>query len=119
MKICQICVLFLLQIEFHFHLNFKFNNALIEMSIRLSNTIFLAQCMDKSHAEDAVTIHRILKIRGIDDAFETHVPYHGKEYCLAAMSQSKSRDHAKIVSNLLKDSNIKFVKTLTKEETPF
>mgnify|MGYP001585075926 CR=1 FL=1 len=86
---------------------------------RMNNIIFLAQCMDKTHVEDANTINRMLKISGIDDAFETHVPYGGQEYCLAAVSHSKPRDHQRIMSKLLKDTNVKSVKKLTLEESPF
>ena len=75
--------------------------------------------MDKTHSEDANTINRMLNILGIDDAFETHVPYEGREYCLAAVSHTKLRDHQGIRSKLLKDSNIKSVKKLTLEESPF
>ena len=85
----------------------------------MSNTIFLAQCMDKTHIEDANTVNRMLKITGVDDAFETHVPYRGQEYCLVAMSYSKPREHQRIISKLLKDSNVKSVKKLTFEESPF
>lgn len=85
----------------------------------MANIIFLAQCMDKSHIDDAKTVSRIMTIPGIDDAFETHVPYKGEEYCIAAVSHSKMRDHKKIMSKLMKDSNIKSVKKLLLEETPF
>ena len=85
----------------------------------MANIIFLAQCMDKTHKADAETVARILKISGIDDSFETHVPYEEHEYCLAVVSHSKPHEHKKIVSKLLKDPNIKSVKKLTLEETPF
>lgn len=81
--------------------------------------IFLAECMNKNHLDDANTVIRIMKIPEIDNAFETHVPYKGHEYCLAAISHSKPREHKKIISKLLKDSNIKSVKKLLPEETPF
>jgi|CXWL01.1.fsa_nt_gi hypothetical protein len=85
----------------------------------MNNFIFLAQCMDKTHLEDPKTITHLLKISGIDDAFETHVPYGREEYCIAAISHSKPRDHQRIITKLLKDNNIKSVKKLTLEESPF
>ncbi len=75
--------------------------------------------MDKTHREDANTVSNMLKISGIDDAFETHVPYEGLEYCLAAVSHTKPRDHPGIISKLCKDPNIKSVTKLTLEESPF
>lgn len=75
--------------------------------------------MDKSHAEDAKTVHRMVKIKGIEDAIETHVPYKGKEYCLAAFSHSAKKEHSRIISSLLKDKNIKSIKKLSEEATPF
>ena len=85
----------------------------------MANYIFLAQCMHKDHSQDAITVTHMMKIQGIDDAFETHVPYKGHEFCLAATSHSKPREHKRIISKLLKDSNIKSVKMLSLEDSPF
>lgn len=85
----------------------------------MSRIIFLAECMDKTHSQDPKTIRWMLNVSGISDAFETHVPYKGQEYCLAAVSNSKPRDHERIRLKLLKDPNVKSVKKVTLEESPF
>lgn len=87
--------------------------------VDMSTVIFLAQCMDKNHTEDAMTIKRLLRIKGIEDAFETHVPYQDEEYCLASISFADPSDHERIILEMQQDKNVKAIKKLTDKQVPF
>ena len=85
----------------------------------MSTVVFLAQCMDKNHAKDTITVKRLLKIKGIEDAFETHVPYQGEEYCLASISFADPSEHKRIISEMKQDKNVKEIKKLSDTQVPF
>ncbi len=85
----------------------------------MTSVVFVAQCMDKTHTEDVKTVEHLLRIKGIEDAFETYVSYQDKEYCLAAISLDDSNQHSRIISEIQNDKNIKSIKMLTPEEVPF
>jgi len=61
----------------------------------------------------------MLQIKGIVDAFETHVSLDDDEYCIAAISFAEPADHERIKTEIQNDQNIKLVKTLNPEQVPF
>lgn len=89
------------------------------MSNIMANVVFLAQCMDKNHMSDARTVREMLQIKGIADAFETHVSFEDEEYCIAAISFAEPREYERIKTEIQKDGNIKSIKILNPEQVPF
>lgn len=86
----------------------------------MDSIIFLAECMDKKyHSEDYKTVTRLKKVIGIDDAFETHVRFKGKEYCIAAISHVDKKQHKNIAQKIKSDTNVKSVQMLSEKDAPF
>lgn len=86
----------------------------------MDQIIFLAECMDKKHhSEDFKTVTKLKKITGIDDAFETHVRFKGKEYCIAAISHVGKKQHKGITQKIRSDTNVKSVQMLSEKDVPF
>lgn len=85
----------------------------------MTSVVFLAQCMDKTHAKDVKTVGYLLKIKGIVDAFEIYVSDKGKDHYLAAISFDESNQHARNISKIKHDKNIKSIKILAPKEVHF
>ena len=85
----------------------------------MTSIVFLAQCMDKTHINDAKSARNMLQIKGIVDAFETYVSSDDDEYCIAVISFAEPADYKRIRTEIQNDQNIKSIKTLNPEQVPF